>query len=330
MKTQNIILFYYFIVSGILFFNNPNCINGNIVGLQNSTTVKDTDGNVYNTVTIGNQTWMVENLKTIHYNDGNAIPLVTDSVTWINTLSDAYCLYNNNVSYGLIYGALYNASAIDNTVHQLAPKGWHVPSYSEWDTLITYLGGSLLAGNPLKESNTTHWASPNTGTNTSGFTALPGGLRHGTSIIFIPGHFQDINYYGGWWTSTALTGGQSSFYMFNNNGTLDNINSTLNCGLSVRCIKNSNSSPSAVNTITGKDVTIYPNPVKDNLIVSIPDLSSQTDIEIYNLSGEKVISIIASDVSTCLNMNEYAAGIYFIRIISPGKDVIIRRIVVYK
>ena len=106
---------------------------------MSDSTVKDADGNVYTTVKIGNQVWTVENLRTTKYNDGSAIPLVTDSAAWVNLTTPGYCYYNNTTNADSIkkYGALYNWYAVDTK--KLAPAGWHVPTDAEWDTLQNYL-----------------------------------------------------------------------------------------------------------------------------------------------------------------------------------------------
>ena len=118
-------------------------------GLSNVVTatpnVVDIDGNVYHTVTIGTQVWMVENLKTTKYNDGTAIPLVTDNTAWGALTTPGYCWYNNDsATYKNTYGALYNWYAVNTG--KLAPTGWHVPTDSEWTVLTTYLGGQSVAG----------------------------------------------------------------------------------------------------------------------------------------------------------------------------------------
>ncbi|MCB9001260.1 MAG: fibrobacter succinogenes major paralogous domain-containing protein [Bacteroidales bacterium] len=160
-------------------------------------TVTDIDGNTYITVTIGNQVWMAENLKTTHYNDGTAIPNVTDGNEWAALTTGAYCWYSNATAYKDTYGALYNWYAVNTG--KLAPTGWHVATDAEWTTLTTYLGGESVAGGKLKETDTTHWASPNTGaTNETGFTALPGGYR-GRG-----GAFGGIGGYGYWWSATEF------------------------------------------------------------------------------------------------------------------------------
>jgi uncharacterized protein (TIGR02145 family) len=209
-------------------------INGTII---DSNTVTDVDGNIYHTVTIGTQTWMVENLKTTKCNDGTAIPLVTDTTAWHILATPGYCWYNNDsAAYGNDYGALYNWFAVNTG--KLAPKGWHVPTDAEWTTLTTYLGGESNAGLPLKD--TTHWSSPNYATNTSGFSALPGGYRN------FYGTFYSIGTNGYWWSSTAYGEGATyswSRFMYYNFSDVNRYSSSVTLGFSVRCIKDNPASP---------------------------------------------------------------------------------------
>ncbi len=157
--------------------------------------VTDIDGNVYQTVTIGTQTWMAANLKVTHYRNGDAIPNVTDNSAWLARDSGAYCNYNNDTTLGNTYGRIYNWLAVDDS-RGLAPAGWHVASDGEWQTLITYLGGDVVAGDKLKEAGTVHWNSPNSGNNLSGFSGLPGGSRQ------YNGDFSDLGVYGVFMSST--------------------------------------------------------------------------------------------------------------------------------
>ena len=158
-------------------------------------TVTDIDGNTYQTVKIGEQWWMAENLKVTHYRNGDAIPNVTNDTTWSDLTTSAYCNYNNNSSNATTYGRFYNWYAVNDS-RNIAPTGWHVPSDAEWQTLVDYLGGD--AGGKMKETGTTHWNSPNTGaTNESGFTALPGGCRRYSS-----GSFSSMRSTASFWSST--------------------------------------------------------------------------------------------------------------------------------
>ena len=196
--------------------------------------VQDIDGNNYITVTIGSQIWMAENLRTTKYNDGIAIPLVTDNTTWANLTTPAFCWYNNDAkTNGSTYGALYNWYSVNTK--KLCPTGWHVPSDIEWTTLTNYLGGTAVAGGKLKEAGVTHWLSPNLGaTNESGFTALPAGNRYPTN-----GGFVFMGEHGSWWTSTQYS---STVYhrglMYNYIDVYSNSAGQYTAGYSVRCIKN--------------------------------------------------------------------------------------------
>ena len=213
----------------------PNATSSGAVLTVNpaSGTVTDIDGNIYQYITIGTQTWMVENLKTTRYNDGAAIPLITDNTAWGALRTPGYCWYNDSTTYRSTYGALYNWYAVNTG--KLAPTGWHVPTDAEWTALTTYLGGETVAAGPLKSTGTTYWLSPNTGaTNSSGFSALPGGCRNDVT-------FTNIGYYGYWWSSTAMdaTNSWSRYmnysyaYVYRNTSYCYNV-----YGFSVRCVRN--------------------------------------------------------------------------------------------
>lgn len=162
-------------------------------------TVNDIDGNLYHTIIIGTQVWLVENLKTSKYRDGSSIPYITDKLVWSELTSPGYCWYNNSTGYKNLYGGLYNYYTIVDS-RKLCPSGWHVPTDDEWTTLTTYQGGEFAAGGKLKETGTTHWMDPNSfATNESGFSALPGGCRDENSGDFITEGTDGI-----FWTSTEV------------------------------------------------------------------------------------------------------------------------------
>jgi len=164
--------------------------------------VKDFDGNVYHTVKIGTQTWLVENLISTHYNNGEPIENVADSIKWIQLKTGAYCNFKNTESYSLIHGRLYNGYTV-NDKRNICPKGWHIPSDKEWTILTDFLGGEKIAGGKLKESGTAHWTAPNKGANNeSGFTAIPGGCRI-TGMFYIWEERYDGNY-ARYWSSTVV------------------------------------------------------------------------------------------------------------------------------
>ena len=200
--------------------------------------ISDGDGNVYDTITIGTQTWLTENLKTTKYNDGTPIPPVTDANVWSNLTTPGYCWYDNNESaYKATYGALYNWYAINpnsNGNKNICPTGWHVPSNNDFIDLANYLGGINVAGGKMKETGTVHWLAPNTGaTNESNFTGLPGGQRNESGV------FTDMGLGGVFWSSTpynSIKPWYRSLYYSNPNLFVGN--GCLNIrGFSIRCIK---------------------------------------------------------------------------------------------
>jgi uncharacterized protein (TIGR02145 family) len=207
-----------------------------------STSVTDVDGNNYNTVTIGTQVWMKENLKTTKYNDNTTIPLVTDNTIWTALTTPGYCWYNNDATgYKATYGALYNWYAVDaasNGGKNICPTDWHVPTDAEWTTLTTYLGGESVTGGKLKSTGTIEggdglWFSPNYGaTNETGFTALPGGHRN------FDGTFSGNGYSGHWWSSTEYSS-TNAFGQFIGCSYSDvfRLNYSEQSGFSVRCLR---------------------------------------------------------------------------------------------
>jgi uncharacterized protein (TIGR02145 family) len=198
-------------------------------------TVTDIDGNVYNTVQIGTQCWTQSNLKTIKYCNGDNIPTGLSNSAWENTTSGAYAIYNNDLVNDGLYGKLYNHYAVTDS-RGLCPTGWHVPSDGEWTTLVNYLGGQSVAGVTLKSTATQPtpggWNPPNTGaTNSSGLTALPGGVRRGY------GDFNDVSYTGYWWSS-SFTVSNAWFRNLNDfTSYINRNNSDRTNGFSVRCLK---------------------------------------------------------------------------------------------
>ena len=169
------------------------CVGGNTGLVENYCgTVTDVDGNSYESIIIGNQVWMAENLKVIHFRNGESL---TAGLSSTHGLS-AYTVYDNDETNADTYGYLYNWYAVTDS-RNIAPEGWHVPTNDEWQTLVDYLGGSSVAGGKLKEADTTHWYSPNTGaTNESGFTALPGGFGN------YSGPFNYMGSIAWFWSST--------------------------------------------------------------------------------------------------------------------------------
>ncbi len=197
--------------------------------------ITDFDGNVYQTVTNCNQTWMKSNLNVSRYKNGDVIPQVTNPAAWASLTTGAWCYYNNDPINGPLYGKLYNWYAV-NDPRGLAPTGWHIPTINDWGTFKACLGGAGaigVAGASMQETGTAHWQSPNTiATNLSGFTARAGGQRYET------GTFDKIRDTGFWWYSTQLNLANALVrVLYSNDGNTWDGNLKKEYGLSVRCIK---------------------------------------------------------------------------------------------
>jgi len=193
--------------------------------------VTDIDGNTYATVVIGAQEWMAENLRTATYANGDPIPNVTDDSEWSTLSTGAWAIFGNDCDFEIPYGHLYNWFAVDDD-RNICPAGWHVATEEEYGEMKDLYGG-LLAGGPMKSAGDLYWLDPNIGgTNESGFSALPGGLRESD------GFFNTINVMACYWTATAYGFG-SAFYQEMSYGH-DNIYTAFDdveAGFSVRCVK---------------------------------------------------------------------------------------------
>jgi len=211
--------------------------------------VSDQDGNYYGAVTIGTQTWLAENLKT-----GKMINWSVENRTTDDSIIEKYC-YDNIITNCNIYGGLYSWFEMRDyvlpdsgslvTVQGICPAGWHIPTFHEWHTLFTYLGGFSAAGGMLKETGTIedgtgHWKAPNEGaTNESGFTALPGGYIWVDELPFTMRKLGEGTQY---WTSQDYLGDPISYayitMSFDNSGIVFGSDPDIaNPVASVRCIK---------------------------------------------------------------------------------------------
>lgn len=201
-------------------------------------TVKDIDGNIYQTVTIGNRVWMAENLKTTKLNDGTAIHLATyEGNEWANnTVSASTSIlfswpWDSASVYKDTYGAFYNGYVIKSG--KICPRGWHVPTDAEWTSLTTYLGGENVAGGKMKAKGGKYWQTPNiNATNESGFDARAGGS------ITDNGSNLDFRFNSYWWSSTAYESKYLWIRVINlNAGMIMRSATSLHTGNQLRCIK---------------------------------------------------------------------------------------------
>jgi uncharacterized protein (TIGR02145 family) len=207
--------------------------------------VTDIDGNSYTTIILGTQEWMAENLRSSRFANGDAIPNVADSATWVNLITAGFCWYDNDsAAHENPYGKLYNWYAASDS-RNICPAGWHVPSDSAWSDLVYFLdpytpyeGNSPYAGGAMKSPGTLQnqaglWQHPNTeATNTSGFSGLPGGYRN----------YGEFNYFGNdgiWWSSVEYSSAHAWLrYLYYNNGDVFRYDFYYKVnGLSVRCLR---------------------------------------------------------------------------------------------
>jgi uncharacterized protein (TIGR02145 family) len=212
-----------------------------------TSTVIDVDNNTYNTVQIGTQCWTKSNLRVGRYRNGDSILTGLSNSTWQTTNLGAYAIYNNNSLNDDLFGKLYNHYAVTDS-RGICPTGWHVPSEGEWNSLVKYLDSnadticgdcyhSIIAGGALKQitmqPTPEGWASPNTGaTNSSGFTALPSGVRGNT------GDFGNMAYAGYWWSSSFLSGSNAwNRNLDYSSSFVSRSNYSRTSGFSVRCCR---------------------------------------------------------------------------------------------
>jgi len=220
---------FYCITEGTLTGTKPS----EPVIIFETGTVTDIDGNIYQTIKIGTQWWMAENLKVTHYRNGDVIPNVIDNSEWSNLNSGGYCSYNNLAVNSDVYGLLYNWYAVNDS-RGLAPQGWHIPSNEEWGTLITYLGGFSVAGGKMKEEGTSHWEDPNIGaTNESGFKGIPGGYRWDN------GTFMSIGSLARFFSSSQYDNTHAiGRYLYSGDTRISVLQLHKKYGFSIRCVQN--------------------------------------------------------------------------------------------
>jgi uncharacterized protein (TIGR02145 family) len=233
---------------------------------------KDADNNYYGTVRIGDQIWMLENLKTTNYNDGTVIPYSTDSTTWAKSVNGSYCWYNYDITNKDVYGALYNWHSVGTS--KLAPTGWHVAYDEEWTEMENYLIANgynydgTTTGNKIAKSlaSTSLWqreirSDTTIGSiannlflnNSSGFSAVPGGCLYQQ---FDSDNQLNGGYETNWWTASAQNANEawSRDLYDSSTGTLRYYDSFI-YGKSVRCVCYTGTSPHVITTIPGSILT---------------------------------------------------------------------------
>ena len=205
---------------------------------------------------------------------------------------------------------IYDAASLADTAlrKNLAPDGFHVPTFTEWGILADYLGGGLVAGDKMKETGTTHWNSPNTGaTNSSGFTGLPGGNRYTNGFVY-------IGNYGYWWSAFEY---DTTYTWFSYLGIgvpyLGAAKSYKTSGFSVRCLTNQ----LGIQQQTISKIAVYPNPTSSTLTLQTPNNLSLDKITITDLTGKVVLTQTIN--ATLVNVATLASGMYVIEAASGNE-----------
>ena len=281
-------------------------------------TVTDYDGNIYETVIIGEKIWLKENLKSLHYSDGTPVPDVV--------------AYNNDDSLGVIYGLLYTWDAAMKGSNQpgdqgVCPCDWHVPTDEEWTVLENYLGGSAIAGGKMKEAGTEHWLPPNTGaTNSSGFTGLPAGEF---DAYFNPNKFWLLHTAAVFWTSTQTNQTQAlERYLSHNDAACGRLAWYKVMKYSIRCVKDlpSDIKSESKNLFRFQLNQNYPNPFNPTTKIKyqIPDPPGMrginfVTIQVYDVLGNEIAVLVDEEKSAGIYEVEFDAtglpsGIYFYKL----------------
>lgn len=260
-------------------------------------TITDYDGNIYNTVTIGAQVWLKENLKSLHYSDGTEIPDVV--------------AYNNLDSLAEIFGRLYTWDAsmkgsIDPGVQGVCPCEWHLPTSDEWIELENFLGGSSVAGGKMKDTITGYWNDPNTGaTNSSGFSALPAGEF---DAYYNPNVFRLLNEYAVFWTSTQVSTLKARERYLAYNSSASSIYDWFKVmKYSIRCVKNDPTGVLNESFIPDKFILMqnYPNPFNPSTKIKfiVPFIESHRDASL--LVTLKVFDALGNEIKTIVNEEKF-------------------------
>ena len=280
----------------------------------------DNDGNVYNSVIIGTQEWLVEDLNTTTFQNGDAILHVTPNSEWPSSSVPRWCYYQNDMAYAASHGKLYNWAAVNDS-RSIAPEGWHIPNDSDWQILANFLGGNQVAGGKMKSSPL--WDAPNLGaTNSSGFNGLPGAGR------YYDGVFVSTVYYGQggvWWSSSSNGNGIASSYSLHyDSNSLSSYSITPStAGYSVRCIKNN---PLHSSDFDETRLKLFPNPTSDEVTLALKP--GKYTVHVYNLMGQEIINKEVVN-ELVMSLAIFGKGIYILKCYdSLDKLTVIKKIIV--
>lgn len=296
------------------------------------------DSNVYNTVLIGNQCWMAENLRYLPAvskpNQGSYVAPHRYVYGYNGNSVSAAKSHPNYATYGVLYNwyAAVNGDSSTGSwlnpsgVQGVCPVGWHVPSRFEWDDLTAAVGGGLTAGIALKDSGTTHWYNSTGATNSTGFTGLASGRRFGP--LGAPGSpggtFTEITFRAYHWTTSQNNAIIRSYqYQMSN---IDNVVSgdwaVWQDGYSVRCVRDAG-------TITGDEqkqhhspLSGFPNPVSEDFTFLASEQLLGAPFWVLNGLGQAVISGQVNQASQSVPLSQLPRGIYLLRVGNEAGNIL--------
>jgi uncharacterized protein (TIGR02145 family) len=310
------------------------------IKLNAQDSITDIDGFTYNTVQIGNQTWLKENLRVTKYNDGTPIPFMnqlTGVGIWDDTPEEKFTYYELNLNYERIYGKLYNGFVMDNEKN-VCPVGWKVPTDADFRELVHFVDpnsntDTLLWGveSPIASlelvttgsvsTNDGFWTFENSATNSTEFSVLPAGA-------IVPTYentgFTDLTMFGLLWSTTPAHDYEEDRYYTRYIDPVSGVlrYKTLNTvGASIRCIKDVNYDPSAQIEEIKIDYTVYPNPVVDQLNVVVDLSSIGSEYTILDMNGKILIQGIVDKQQFQIDMSEFSNGSYLINVGGGGKII---------
>jgi uncharacterized protein (TIGR02145 family) len=326
-----------------------------------TSTIADIDGNSYNTVLIGSQCWMKENLKVTKYRNATSISNVTGNSDWSLLTTGAWCFYNNDAANNTVYGKLYNwFTTIDN--RGICPTGWHVPTDAEWTILTNNLGGLNAASGKMRATGTTYWNSPNEfSNNESGFTALPGGMRNAQASSVFSGLKDNASFWSATEISSNAAWSRSPTYFFDvflpPPVLVPQVMAALiqkQSGLSIRCLKDANPAGETVLFIPNKQLiadkldysdfildkrdnlsnrlNIYPNPNNGKFTISFIDFTKSKPINMILMDGlGRTIKLFSTpDLLQNMEMDLSSSNgnLFFLKVIYEG-EILTKRIIKY-
>lgn len=282
--------------------------------------VTDIDGNSYNTVIIGSQEWMAENLRTSRTDNGDTIMEITRNNMWGSANRPAMAWYDNDTANANPFGRLYNGHA---ALHpNICPDGWRMPTDADWTALYNQVGGSSVAGGKLKHEGTQYWEPPNTSaSNASGFTAMPSGYRDPQS-----GNFLHQGFRAGWFARVRQS--NLMFYWVSwdtqagGQGPIQH-----EAGLAIRCMRDVTTSTSSFE----KDqygIKVVPNPAEHFTTITFPEKDKDWHLTLINMNGNVVFDQHIQTNTYDLNVEHLPAGIYTIAVNSDVFTVF-EKLVVY-